>query len=84
LKATIKVKISKTTGHQFCYIHIGHTAAASGSSGQIGPNHLTQLTAQEDIIEIYHTFNECYCNSEENLMYFMIVAIFVDRFVCSR
>jgi hypothetical protein len=83
LKITIKAKISKTTGHQFCYIHTGPTAAASGSSGQIGPSYLTQLTAQMDIIEIYHTFNECYCNPEDNLMYFMIVTIFVDRHVCS-
>ena len=45
---------------------------------------MTQMTAQEDIIEIYHNFNESYCNSEDNLKYFMIVTIFVDRHVCSR
>jgi hypothetical protein len=56
----------------------------SGSSGQIGPNCLTQLTAQEDIIEISHTFNGSSCYSEDNLMYFIIVKIFVDRRVCSR
>jgi hypothetical protein len=69
LKTAIKAKIVKTTGHQFSYVHIGHTAAASGSSGQIDPNYLTHLTAQEDIIVIYHTFNECYCKSDDNLMY---------------
>ena len=61
-------------------IYIGCKAAA----GQIGPNYLTQLTVKEDIIDIYHNFNECGCNSEVNLTCFVIVTIFVNRHVCSK